>query len=262
MKVAVVGAAGRMGRAVVRLCLASEDVVLVGAADAGTSPHLGRDAGELAGVGNVGVAIGANPAGAVLGADVLIDFSTAAAFGAVVNAARKASVALVSGTTGLGPDAISTLNDAGREIPILWAPNMSLGVQVLARLVEQAVAALAGYDVEIVETHHNRKIDAPSGTATMLVERAAAARPDLAPVFGRQGQVGARPSGEIGVHALRGGGVVGDHSVHLLGSFDRLEITHRASDRALFAQGAITAARYVMGRSAGRYTLADVLDAR
>jgi 4-hydroxy-tetrahydrodipicolinate reductase len=171
-------------------------------------------------------------------------------------------VALVSGTTGLSPESRALLDEVAGEIAVLWAPNMSLGVQVLARLVREAVASLGpSYDVEVVETHHNQKADAPSGTATLLVQAAQAARPELQPRHGREGQLGPRQPQEIGVHALRGGSVVGDHSVHLVGAFDRLEISHRAMSRDLFAAGALRAARFVAGRAPGRYTLADVLDA-
>ena len=255
-----------MGRAIVRLILeareAGEAIELVGAVDAPGSAHLGRDLGELAGAGHAGVVVGSDLGAGLLGADVLIDFSHASAFDRVLRSAAKAKVALVSGTTGLGSESRALLDEVAGDIAVLWAPNMSLGVQVLARLVREAVASLGpSYDVEVVETHHNQKADAPSGTATLLVQAAQAARPDLEPTHGRQGQPGPRKRREIGVHALRGGGVVGDHSVHLVGAFERLEISHRAMSRDLFAVGALRAARFVAGRPAGRYTLADVLDA-
>jgi 4-hydroxy-tetrahydrodipicolinate reductase len=138
---------------------------------------------------------------------------------------------------------------------------MSIGVQVLAQLVKQAVTQLPDYDIEVIEIHHNQKTDAPSGTATLLVTSANNVRTDLERVHGREGQVGARGRHEVGVHAIRGGGVIGDHTVHLLGEFDRLEITHRAMSRELFAAGALRAARFVASRPPGRYSLADVLSA-
>jgi 4-hydroxy-tetrahydrodipicolinate reductase len=259
MKLAIFGAGGRMGRTVARLAAGMDDVRIVGAVDRAGAPAVGRDVGELAGVGSVGVEVGEDPAAALLGADVLVDFSGAAAFDGMLRAATRAGVAVVSGTTGIGDADRASLAKAAAKIPVLWAPNMSLGVQILARLVTEAVRALPGYDVEIVETHHNQKADAPSGTALFLKESAVAARPELEVVHGRQGKPGARGSNEIGMHALRGGAVVGDHHVHLIGAFDRIELSHRAMSRDLFAEGALRAARWLVGRAPGRYTLADVV---
>jgi 4-hydroxy-tetrahydrodipicolinate reductase len=255
-----------MGRAIARLALEAraggEAIELVGAVDAAGSPWLGRDVGELVGAGHAGVIVEADLGAGLLGAEVLVDFSHASVFDRVVRAASRAKVGLVSGTTGLGEASLGLLDEVAGQIPVLWAPNMSLGVQVLARLVREAVAALgSSYDVEVVETHHNQKADAPSGTATLLVQAAREVRAELEPRHGRHGQLGPREAREIGVHALRGGAVVGDHTVHLVGAFDRLEITHRAMSRDLFAAGALRAARFVAGRAPGRYTLADVLDA-
>jgi 4-hydroxy-tetrahydrodipicolinate reductase len=260
MKLAIFGAGGRMGRTVARLAAAMDDVQIVGAVDRAGAPAVGRDIGELAGVGTVGVAVGEDPSAALLGAEVVVDFSGADAFDAMLRAAMRAGVAVVSGTTGVGDADRALLDKAAAKVAVLWAPNMSLGVQLLARLVTEAVRALGpGHDVEIVETHHNQKTDAPSGTAIFLQQAAIAARPELAVVHGREGKPGARKQDEIGMHALRGGGVVGDHSVHLLGAFDRIELTHRAMSRDLFAEGALRAARYLVGRPPGRYTLADVV---
>jgi len=262
MKLTLYGAGGRMGLVIAQLVAQAEDLAIVGAVDAPSHPSLGRDIGELAGVGPLGVELSADLGSALLGADVVIDFSVAAAFDGMLRGAMKAGVAVVSGTTMLSEDSQALIARAAESIAVLWAPNMSLGVQVLARLVEQAVKALPGYDVEFCETHHGRKIDAPSGTAAMLVERAMAAREDLTdPVHGRQGHTGQRRPAELGVHALRGGSVIGDHTLHLLGQFDRLEITHRAVSRDLFAEGALRAARFLAHRSPGRYALADLLDA-
>lgn len=258
MKIAVYGAGGRMGKTLVRLIAEAPDLSLVGAIDH-SSEALGRDAGELAGAGNLGVVVAADVGAGLLGAEVVIDFSLAGAFDRMLRAAVKAKVPVVSGTTRLSAASEALLDEAATQIPVLWAPNMSLGLQVLARMVEEAVRALGDYDVEIVETHHNQKADAPSGTAVFLQEAAQRARAALRPVHGREGQVGARRPDEIGMHALRGGGVVGDHSVHLLGPFDRIEITHRAMSRELFAAGALAAARFVAGRPPGRYTLANVI---
>lgn len=262
MRIAIHGAGGRMGRAIARLARIGGDVEIVGAVDAPGSPSLGRDVGDLAGVEHAGVEISADLGSALLGAEVVIDFSTALAFDAVVRAAVQAGIGLVSGTTRLSDDSQRLIDRAGKAIPVLWAPNMSPGVHVVAALVRQAVASLSGYDVEVVEAHHNRKIDAPSGTAVMLLQATEEARAGLARVHGREGEVGARAPSEIGVHAIRGGGVIGDHTVHLIGEHDRIEITHRAISRDLFADGALNAARWIAGRPPGRYELADLLEKR
>ncbi len=262
IKVTLYGAGGRMGQTLTRLAAEADDLQVVGAVDHHGSALLGRDVGDLAGVGHLGVEVSADLSSALLGADVVIDFSIATAFDAVARAAMAAGVALVSGTTRLGPESQALLERAAEKIPVLWAPNMSVGVHLIGRLLEQAVTALGDYDIEIVEAHHNQKADAPSGTAMFLLEAAQRARAGTAPVFGREGQVGARAATEIGVHALRGGGVIGDHTVHLIGKFDRIAITHQAISRDLFAAGALSAARFVAGRAPGRYALADTLTLR
>lgn len=255
-KVAVLGANGRMGRAVVRLaCEAGMKVVAaIGTAD------VGRDAGELAGVGALGVAIGSN-VGAIAssGADVVVDFSAPDALVAACTACAKARIALVSGTTGLHENARAALADAAALAPVIWEPNMSVGVHVLASLVEKALAALGpSYDVEVLEAHHRAKVDAPSGTALRLGEVVKAARGGEY-VHGREGRPGPRGASEIGMHAMRGGDVVGDHTVFFFGDGERLELTHRASSRELFARGAVRCAAWLAGKPAGRYSLADVL---
>ncbi len=175
--------------------------------------------------------------------------------------AARAGVAIVSGTTGLDAAARAALDAASANVPVLWEANMSVGVHVLADVVRTAVAALGdGYDIEIVETHHGKKVDAPSGTALLLVQSARDARDDGASLaHGRCGRPGARPATEIGVHAVRGGDVIGDHTVHLLGCGERLELTHRATSRDVFAHGALRAAGWIAGRRPGIYTMRDVL---
>jgi 4-hydroxy-tetrahydrodipicolinate reductase len=193
---------------------------------------------------------------------VVIDFSAPVATRQAAErlASHAAKTALVSGTTGLGADDLAVLERAARNVPLLWEPNMSIGVHVLGRLVAEAVKRLGPeYDIEVVETHHGRKVDAPSGTALRLVEVAHAAMGEASIVHGRSGKPGARPRGEIGVHAVRGGDVIGDHEVHFLGNGERIELTHKATSRDLFARGALRAAEWIAGRSAGRYTLVDVL---
>jgi 4-hydroxy-tetrahydrodipicolinate reductase len=199
-------------------------------------------------------------ASALLGAEVVIDFSTPGALPALLGVAARQKVAVVSGTTGLDQTAQSALDRAAESVAVLWAPNTSLGVQVLSDLVEQAVRRLGpGFDVEIVELHHRKKVDAPSGTALRLAAAARAGRAELSELHARDGIVGARTAHELGVLAVRGGDVIGDHTVYLLGNGERLELTHRASSRELFAEGALAAARFVLGKPPGRYTLKDVL---
>lgn len=259
IRVAVAGAAGRMGQAVIRL-LAESGMQLVGAIEHGTSNALGKDAGDAAAIGTLGVEIAPDLASGMLGADCVIDFSHASSFGSILSAAVNAKVALVSGTTGLDEKSIAAIDNAAKKIPVLWSPNMSLGVFVLSELVRDAVRKLGpGFDVEIVEVHHRKKADAPSGTAKRLFEAAREGREGLVSIAGRDGMPGPRTDAEAGVLAVRGGDVIGDHTVHLLGHGERLELTHRATSRELFARGAIAAARVLAKKAPGRYAMADVV---
>jgi len=257
MRLALVGASGRMGRAIARLAHGSglEIVCAVGVTD------VGRDLGDLAGVGPIGTPVVDGLAALEHArADVVVDFSAPAVTLALAPAAVAAKCAIVSGTTGLTAEGRGALARAAEHVPVLWEPNMSLGVHVLSQLVAQAVTALADWDIEIVETHHRAKVDAPSGTALRLAEaaqRARATRTHL--VHGRQGQPGARAADEIGMHALRGGDVIGDHTVHLFGGGERIELTHRATSRDVFAHGALRAARWIAGKPPRSYSLGDVL---
>jgi len=260
VKLALHGATGRMGQAIVRLAHAAEDLQIVGAVCASVDPAQGKDVGELAGVGTLGVIATADLGVGLLGAEVVIDFSTASAAAGLMAVAARERVAIVSGTTNLDAAGRQALEQAAKSVPTLWAPNMSLGIQVLAELVERALRRLdAEYDVEIVEVHHRRKVDAPSGTARRLAEAARSARSSLSEVTGRSGEVGQRRTDEMGVLAVRGGDVVGDHTIHILGPCERLELTHRATSRDLFAHGAVRAARFVHQRKPGLYGMADVL---
>lgn len=260
MKLAIFGATGRMGLAIARLAHASGDVQIVGGICSDQDPGCGRDIGELAGIGQIGVVTTPDTASGLLGADVVIDFSVAGAVVQLLAIAARQKVAVVSGTTNLDDNAKKALERAAQTVPVLWAPNMSLGVQVLAELVEQAVRRLGlGFDVEITEVHHRKKVDSPSGTAKRLAEAARAARSELREIHGRSGDVGARTDEEMAVYGLRGGDVVGDHTVYLFGQGERIELTHRASNRDLFAHGAVTAARFLAGKPPKRYTIADVL---
>jgi 4-hydroxy-tetrahydrodipicolinate reductase len=256
VRVAVLGATGRMGRAVVRLAheAGMRVVCAVGVGDEG------RDAGELAGIGAIGTPVTSDAkAVASSGAQVLIDFSAPAALAAAAAVCAGAGIALVSGTTGLDDAAKRALDDAAARCAVLWEPNMSVGVHVLASLVQRAAAALgSSFDVEVVEVHHRAKVDAPSGTAIRLGEVVKDAKHGRF-VHGREGRPGARHADEIGMHAVRGGDVVGDHTVFFFGDGERIELTHRASSRDLFAHGAVRAAGWIAGKPAGRYQLADML---
>jgi len=258
MRIAVVGASGRMGCAVVRIARAQGVDVVCAVASAG----VGRDIGELAGIGAVGVPVVDGLAALErVHADVVVDFSAPAATLALAPVASANSIAIVSGTTGLGDDARAALDRAAERVPVLWEPNLSIGVHVLARMVAQAASALSDWDVEIAETHHRAKVDAPSGTALRLAETVRSARASATRfVFGREGKPGPRQSEELGIHALRGGDVIGDHVVHLFGGGERIELTHRATSREVFAHGALRAAQWIVGRGPRRYSLGDVLD--
>lgn len=260
MKIALHGATGRMGLAIARLAHAAGDVQIVGAAAAPTDPHQGRDLGELAGLGSIGVAITGDVASALLGAEAVIDFSVASAVKPLLTLAARSRVAVVTGTTNLDDVARAALARAAATVPVLSAANMSLGVQVLAELVEHALRRLGrDFDTEIVEIHHRKKVDSPSGTAKRLADAVRAVRPNTVELHGRDGDVGARTNDEVAVLGVRGGDVIGDHTVFLLGSGERIELTHRASSRDLFAHGALRAARFLIGKKPGAYTIADVL---
>ena len=261
MKIALHGGTGRMGLAITRLIAAASDLELVGAACAADDPSLGRDVGTLAGIGEIGVTASADVGACLLGAEVVIDFSNARAVANVVALALRHKVALMSGTTGLDAATQEVLANAARQIPVLWAPNTSLGVQVLAELVEQALRRLGSdYDAEIVEIHHRKKADSPSGTARRLADAVRAVRPGVRELHGRDGLVGARTDEEVAVLGVRGGDVVGDHTVYLLGPGERIELTHRAHSREMLAHGALKLARFIVTQKPGKlYRIADVL---
>jgi 4-hydroxy-tetrahydrodipicolinate reductase len=263
VRLGVFGASGRMGRAIVRIAheAGMELVCAVGTTD------VGRDAGELAGVGPLGVVV-TDEISALADAKcaVCIEFSSPAGTRAALELAARASFALVSGTTGLDDPTKREIDRAALRTAVMWEPNMSLGVHVLGALVKRAIEMLGpDFDVEIVEAHHRAKVDAPSGTAARLADIAREARADGSKlVHGREGRPGPRARAEIGVHAVRGGDVIGDHTVGLYGAGERIELVHRASSRDLFAYGAVRAAAWISGKPHGRYHLADVLsqDAR
>jgi 4-hydroxy-tetrahydrodipicolinate reductase len=263
MRLVVTGAAGRMGRMLVKTIHETPGVVLSGALEREGSIALGGDAGLLAGCGNAGTAITADPLAAVLDADGILDFSSPAATVEFAALAAQARIVHVIGTTGLSAEDLKRIAAAARHAPIVRSGNMSLGVNLLAGLARRAAKALgADFDIEILEMHHRMKVDAPSGTALLLSEAVAEGRGiDLATRMTppRHGHTGARQAGDIGFASLRGGSVAGDHTVIFAGDGERIELTHRADDRAVFARGAVKAALWAHGRKAGLYSMADVL---
>lgn len=262
-RVALVGAAGRMGVALTRALLADfpQQLVLAAAVVPRGHERIGQDAGANAGVDRLGVPLSDDLASAVASADVVVDFSSAAAIPATLAACRTHGRALMLGTTGYDATVASALDAAAREIPLLPAANTSLALNVLLSLVEQAAAALpSAYDIEIFETHHRHKVDAPSGTALALGRAATSGRQEPPGPPGLTGsRPGPRPAGGIGYAVARGGDVVGEHEVRFLGAGEQLRLSHIATDRAIFARGALAAAAWLVGRPAGRYSMADVL---
>jgi 4-hydroxy-tetrahydrodipicolinate reductase len=263
MKLVVTGAGGRMGRMLVAAVQATPGVTLAAALERPGSPLLGQDAGTLAGLGPIGVPVTDDALQAVVAAEGLLDFTSPAATTHFAMLTAQARIAHVVGTTGLDEADLARLEAASRHAPIVRSGNMSLGVNVMAALVRRAARALGtDWDIEIVETHHRMKVDAPSGTALLLGEAAAEGRGiglGQNAVRGRDGITGARQPGTIGFASLRGGTVVGEHAVIFAGDGERIEFTHRAEDRSLFARGAVKAALWARGRRPGLYGMADVL---
>ncbi|WP_416362531.1 4-hydroxy-tetrahydrodipicolinate reductase [Phyllobacterium sp. 0TCS1.6A] len=264
MKLAVVGAAGRMGQTLIRTIVETPGAMLAGAIERSGSPHIGRDAGEVAGVGTLGVPITDDALSVFVNVQGVLDFTAPAATIEFAELAAQARIVHVIGTTGCSAEDDAKIRAAARHAIIVKSGNMSLGVNLLGVLVKQAARALGGddFDIEIVEMHHKYKVDAPSGTALLLGQAAAAGRGiELAghDVRVREGHTGPRNAGDIGFATLRGGSVVGDHSVILAGSGERITLSHHAEDRTIFARGAVKAALWAKGRKPGLYSMLDVL---
>lgn len=254
----VTGACGRMGRTILSCAAQDEDFEIIGALEAAGHPELGKSA-----TGAPSILIADNLAALKGRKGILIDFSSPAATMQILPQAREAGMPCVIGTTGLAPEQVERLREAARDIPVVFSSNMSVGVNLLFKLVEEAARILgSAYDVEIFEMHHRFKKDAPSGTAKSLVEAAAkglALDPAKDVIHGRNGFTGDRPSGQIGVHALRGGDVIGEHNVIFAAIGERVEMGHRCHSRETFARGALRAARFVYERAPGFYNMRDVL---
>lgn len=263
LKVVIAGCSGRMGHVLLESVFADADLVLYGALDrAGDNPHLGRDAGEQFGMVS-GVKVTADIDSALNGADVLVDFTRPEASMQYLEACQKFNVSMVIGTTGFSAEQKHAIEAASKHIPIVFAPNMSVGVTLLINLVQAAAKVLnEGYDIEIIEAHHRHKVDAPSGTALRLGEAAASAlgrNLEQCAVYGREGVTGERDPSTIGFATVRGGDVVGDHTVLFAGVGERVELTHKASSRATFALGALRAAKYLANKKSGLFDMQNVL---
>jgi 4-hydroxy-tetrahydrodipicolinate reductase len=267
LRIAVAGASGRMGRTLIEAVAQADDAILAAALDVPGSAWLGKDAGELIGAA-CGIRIG-DDIDAALGqaqADCLIDFTRPEGTLQHLEVCRRRGVHLVIGTTGFSAAGKQAIQSAAQQIPIVFAPNMAVGVNLVFRLLDVAARALnEGYDVEVIEAHHRHKVDAPSGTALRMGEVVAAAfgrELSECAVYGREGHTGERPAAQIGFATVRGGDIVGDHTVLFAGTGERVEISHKAASRMPYAMGALRAARYLRNRSSGLYDMQDVLGLR
>ena len=265
LNIAIAGSSGRMGRALIEAVTQAPDMRLAAALDRAGSPALGKDVGELIGA-PCGTLITDNLETALKGAHALIDFTRPEATLTHIAQCRKQHVNMIIGTTGFTPEQKQIIQAASRDIAIVFAPNMSVGVNVVFKLLEQAAKVLGeGYDIEIIEAHHRHKVDSPSGTALRMGEVVAETLGrDLAAcaIYGREGVTGERNPSTIGFATVRGGDIVGDHTVLFAGTGERVEISHKASSRATFSMGAVRAARFLAGKSSGLFDMQDVLGLR
>ncbi len=267
VRVAIAGASGRMGRTLIEAALHDGNIELAAAFDRTGTPFIGRDVGELTGTGSRrGIIVGDDPAEAIAAADCLIEFTLPEATLKHVQQACAQKKAVVIGTTGFDENGKAAIKEAAQTIPIVFAPNMAVGVNTVFKLLEVAAKILSeDYDVEVIEAHHRFKVDAPSGTALRMGEIVAKERLQNLPmraVFGREGITGERAAGTIGFSTIRGGDIVGDHTVMFAGLGERVEVTHKAGSRMPYASGALRAARFLAGRDNGLYDMQDVLDLR
>ena len=259
----VCGAAGRMGGRIIAMIHEADDFILAGAVERPGNPHIGQDAGEVAGIGKIGTPLVGEMGSVVGDGQVVIDFTAPQAAMTHLAISAQAKVPAVVGTTGFGAADLNRIKDLSSAAPCVLSPNMSIGVNVLLRVLTQVARALGDeYNVEIIETHHRFKKDAPSGTALKMAQTIAEALGrdlDKTGIYGRKGLVGERGKEEIAIHALRAGDVIGEHTVIFGGIGERIEITHRAHSRDNFARGALCAARWVLGQPPGLYDMQDVL---
>ena len=263
IRVIVDGACGRMGKMIVQGVVQQEDMQIVGAIEYAGNPQIGEDVGEVAGVGPLGVLVGGNLSSILGGADVVIEFTTPGATIENLRSVVEADKAMVIATTGFADEELVQVHELAAQISCVMAPNMSVGVNVMLQAIQVVAKALGDdYDVEVIEAHHNQKVDSPSGTALRIAEVLADALDRKLPevgVYGRHGIVGKRPRKEIAIHAIRGGDIAGDHTVLFAGAGERIEVTHRAHSREAFARGAIRAARWVVNAPKGLHDISEVL---
>ncbi len=263
IRVIVTGAAGRMGGRILALTKETGDFQIVGATERPGHPAIGQDAGEVAGIGSVGVTVADSLSKIITGADVVMDFTAPEASIVHLRTASEAGVAIVVGTTGLSKEHLDEARRLAPKMPCVISPNMSVGVNVLFKALKEVAQTLGDdYEVEVVEAHHHFKKDAPSGTALRMAQVVAEALGwdlEQVAIYGRKGMVGERPKAQIGVHTVRAGDIVGEHTVVFGGMGERVEIIHRAHSRDNFARGALRAARYVVQAPKGLYDMADVL---
>jgi 4-hydroxy-tetrahydrodipicolinate reductase len=265
IKLGIAGAAGRMGRALIEACHEQAGLRVAAAWERANSSALGRDAGELAGVGCLGVAVSDRVEDEIAGVDVVIDFTSPVATEYHLSVCRCSKTRMVIGTTGLGTAARAAIKAAAEDCAIVCAPNMSVGVNLCFRLLQLAARTLDDFDVEIVEAHHRQKVDAPSGTALRMGEIVAQARGHELPqcaVYAREGQTGVRDPKTIGFATVRAGDIVGEHTVVFGGMGERVEIAHKATNRSVFAHGALRAARWLTLHERGLFDMQDVLGLR
>jgi len=262
IRFALVGSTGRMGRTLIEAVLKAEDAELVAAIDQAGSPFIGKDAGELIG-SPCGVAVSTDLEAGLAKADCLIDFTRPEGTLVHLELCRKHKVSLVIGTTGFTAEGKKQIEAASKEIPIVFAPNMAVGVNAVFKLLDVAARILnEGYDVEVIEAHHRHKVDAPSGTALRMGEVVAAALGrtlEEDAIYGREGHTGERPASQIGFSTIRGGDIVGDHTVLFAGTGERIEITHKSASRMSYALGSLKAARFMRGKASGLFDMQDVL---
>lgn len=264
LKIVVCGACGRMGKRIIACAAEDPGVALSGAVDSPGHSSIGRDAGEMAGAGSLGIDVAGDLSAVAGGCDVIIDFSQHAAGAEHAGIAAATGKPIVIGTTGMTGEELRTIEEASRTVPCLVAPNTSVGVNLLFRIAGEVARSLGDdYDIEIIETHHRFKKDAPSGTARRLAEKVAEATgrdPGKDVVYGRSGETGERPRGQIGIHSVRQGDVIGEHVVSFATLGERVELVHKAHSRDTFARGAIMAAKWIVGREPGMYDMSDVLN--
>ncbi|MCH8296047.1 4-hydroxy-tetrahydrodipicolinate reductase [Candidatus Poribacteria bacterium] len=263
IRVIIDGACGRMGKMITQGVVQQEDMQIVGAIEYAGNPQIGEDVGEVAGVGPLGVSVGGNLSSILGEADVVIEFTTPGATIENLRSVVEADKAMVIATTGFADEELAQVHELAAQISCVMAPNMSVGVNVMLQAIQVVAKALGDdYDVEVIEAHHNQKVDSPSGTALRIAEVLADALDrnlTEVGVYGRHGIVGKRPRKEIAIHAIRGGDIAGDHTVLFAGAGERIEVTHRAHSREAFARGAIRAARWVVNAPKGLHDISEVL---